>query len=231
MDENLQYVEQNFVPQHAVLHATGLDDDRLSELIDRGLLPRACYFADDNGWIRSNLGGIQVALTASYFHPSVISHIGSVQLLLSAGADQQELALERRKTFVSEYVRHSQSLHALGLVEPDAWRRRFADTESLVKVAESEYEYWLDGTYGLCTRSNTPEAIAVKECMVGSIDAVTQDGERDEVSNDERDRLVRYIRLYDNVAALFAPFERAGSSRHRLCTAVPERYGLDVWCP
>ena len=225
MDENLRYIDSHFIARTDLLARTGIDDGQLQALVDQRLIPRASYFPDENGWIRSNLGGVPIAIDDAYFHPSLISHIHEVRSLLAAGADCEQLAEERRTAFCASYACRVRSMHALGLLEQEIREKHFADPDALAAVANTEYEHWLAGTYGLCTRENTPEAVAIKECTVRNIDHLAQ-GE--ELRGDARERLVRYIRLYDSVAAFFAPFERKGSSRYRLCTVIPERYGLDM---
>ncbi|HEX6929289.1 MAG TPA: DUF6058 family natural product biosynthesis protein, partial [Gammaproteobacteria bacterium] len=180
------------------------------------------------GKLRSNLGGADVPLPMAYFHPSALSHVSDILPMLDAGADAGELAAARRRSFIARYTEHVCDLHRLGLIEDDAWRARFADAGTLRGLAETEYGHWLAGTYGVCTRANTPEAVAVKECMVSNVDHVTQGGERETLDDASREKLVRYIRLFDRAAAPFAPFERATSSRHRLCVGVPRRYRLTI---
>ncbi|HEX7030124.1 MAG TPA: hypothetical protein VF254_05970, partial [Gammaproteobacteria bacterium] len=75
MDENLQYIDDNFVSRETVLAKSGVSGPALDGLVDARLVPRACYFPDENGRLRSNLGGVDVALSTSWFHPSAIPAI------------------------------------------------------------------------------------------------------------------------------------------------------------
>lgn len=228
MDENLRYLEANFIPQNAVTRETGIAADVIQSFVDKRLLPRACYFPNAAGRLSSNLGNTTVALETAWFHPSAIPLIRDTDALLEAHVDPGALAEQRKRGFMAAYVTHLQVLNELKLVETAVWEDAFSDEGSRAVIAESEYGHWIAGTYGLCTRANTPEAVAVKECMVSNIDWLTRNGERDELPDDVREKVSRYIGLFDCVAALFAPFERSASSRQRLCVNIPARYGLDI---
>ena len=77
----------------------------------------------------------------------------------------------------------------------------------------SEWQHFIAGTYGLCTRSGLPEDIAAKEMAIHVIRALTDDGRP--LDTEERERLARARDLLDRASSLFAPHERARSSRTR----------------
>lgn len=228
MDENLSYIDENFIPLGSVAEATKLDPAAVQELLDACVIPRACYFPDEQGNLASNLGNTTTKLDTAWFHPASLAWIRDAVVLLESDVDAGVLAAQRRRWFTKIYTNHLLALRDLGLIETAVWDEAFADERNRAAIADGEFEHWLAGTYGLCTRANTPEAVAVKECMVRNIDQITRKGEVAELDDAKREKVMRYLRLFDHVTALFAPFERAKSSRHRLCVELPQRYGLAI---
>jgi hypothetical protein len=108
----------------------------------------------------------------------------------------------------------------------DRYRRRLAqlagdgllpDAGELANDAHiaAEWRHFLDGTYGLCTRTGLPEEIAAKEAAIAVIRALTELGARQGLHDEQRSRLAAAVDLLDRVGAPFAPHEVARSSRRR----------------
>jgi hypothetical protein len=85
-----------------------------------------------------------------------------------------------------------------------------------------EWRHFLDGTYGLCTRSGLPEDIAAKELAICVIRESLEGGAPDLA------RLRAAVDLLDRASSPFAPHERPRSSRHRYVDELRVRYGLDA---
>ncbi|CAM2069740.1 DUF6058 domain-containing protein [Sulfidibacter corallicola] len=97
-------------------------------------------------------------------------------------------------------------------------------TTELETHLEREWSHFLDGTYGLCTRSGLPEDIASKEAAILIIEEwIKQEPNRDA----EKETLRRAVDLLDEASAPFAHHERARSSRHRLVNEVRRIYSLE----
>ena len=77
----------------------------------------------------------------------------------------------------------------------------------------TEWQHFLAGTYGLCTRTGLPEDIAAKELAIHVIRTLTDDGRP--LDAGERERLAQARDLLDRASSPFAPHERARSSRAR----------------
>jgi hypothetical protein len=81
-----------------------------------------------------------------------------------------------------------------------------------VMDADREWSHFLDGTYGLCTASGLPEDIAAKEWAAGEIERQLKHG--------VAAGLDAAVKLLEEASSLFAPHERARSSRYRLLAQV-----------
>ncbi len=96
-------------------------------------------------------------------------------------------------------------------------------TAEIEQHIKEEWKYFLDGTYGLCTKSGLPEDIAAKELAILEINEITK--EKD-LSEAQLVKLTKAVNLLDSASSLFAPHERLKSSRQRLVNDVRRQYKL-----
>ncbi len=89
-----------------------------------------------------------------------------------------------------------------------------------------EWQHFLDGTYGLCTRDGMPEAIADKEAAIANIKGIVETRSEQALTAEETACLRHWVDVLDRASAPFAPHEAARSSRRRLVDDVRARYGL-----
>jgi len=109
-----------------------------------------------------------------------------------------------------------------GLDDEDAARALFSKRllarlhaldPAAVMDADQEWTHFLDGTYGLCTASGLPEDIAAKEWAAGELTRLLESGTTAGMD--------AAVKLLEDASSLFAPHERARSSRYRLLARVP----------
>ena len=95
--------------------------------------------------------------------------------------------------------------------------------ESIDEQVEQEWGHFLNGTYGLCTKSGLPEDIAAKELAIREIKRLISFSK---LSDEQLSKLAEAVNLLDEVSALFAPHEKPRSSRQRLIDDVRMEYRL-----
>jgi hypothetical protein len=193
------YLHQHFLTREQLLARSGIDGDRLDTLQARGMMPRPSY-------------RLRVALSCdSYFGAHAESHavdwyaqgyVAWAGLLAALDGPGQAFGV-----FAARYRRRLAQLEADETLHSDA------------HIA-AEWQHFLDGTYGLCTRSGLPEDIAAKEAAIVLIRALTEGRERHGLIEEERGRLAAAVDLLDAASAPFAPHELARSSRRRYVDAV-----------
>ncbi len=88
-------------------------------------------------------------------------------------------------------------------------------TTELNQHIKEEWSHFINGVYGLYTKSGLPEDIAAKELS-----------ELNELTSDEMTKLTLAVNLLDKASSLFAPHERLRSSRHRLVNETRRKYRL-----
>jgi hypothetical protein len=196
--ELIDYLRRHFLTREQLLRAAGIAGARLDALQQAGSAPRPAY--------RLRL---RIACD-SFFGPHEEEHgvdyhaRGAVQWLAAVQGTNDPFGL-----FAGRY---REALAALPLATDDAL--------GLDAHLREEWRHFLDGTYGLCTRSGLPEDIAAKEAAVRAIRDLTAS----EPVDVERLRVA--VDLLDRASSPFAPHERARSSRRRLVDDVRARYGL-----
>lgn len=98
-------------------------------------------------------------------------------------------------------------------------------TEAVSLGVEQQWPHFLEGTYGVCTRSGAVEEIAGKNIAVRVIESLIIEPP-DKMAEETKSRLKAAVSLLDRVAAPFAPHELAKSSRERLVNQVRRGYSL-----
>lgn len=196
--ELIDYLQRHFLTREQLLRAAGMAGAQLDALQQAGSAPRPAY--------RLRL---RIACD-SFFGPHEEEHgidyyaRGYAQWITALRTTDDPFGL-----FAGRY---REALAALPLATDDALGREAHLRE--------EWRHFLDGTYGLCTRSGLPEDIAAKEAAVRAI--------RDLTAREPVDlaRLRVAVDLLDRASSTFAPHERARSSRRRLVDDLRARYGL-----
>jgi hypothetical protein len=188
--ELIDYLHTHFLTRAQLLAACATDGAHLDAFIAAGAMPAPSY-------------RLQVRIDcASYFGDHAETHaldwfahgyVEWLRMLLEGEHDPYAL-------FAARYRAALDTLPLRGLEATDAHLR-------------SEWQHFLDGTYGLCTRSGLPEDIAAKELATHVIRGLTDDGRP--LDAGERERLTQARGLLDRASSLFAPHERARSSRAR----------------
>lgn len=196
--ELIHYLQHHFLTREQLLRAAGIEGARLDALQQAGSAPRPSY--------RLRL---RIACE-SFFGPHGEEH--GIDYYARGYAQWIAALPTTGEPFGLFAGRYRAALGALPLAT-DAGLGQEAHLRE-------EWRHFLEGTYGLCTRSGLPEDIAAKEAAVRAIGALTAAEPVDLA------RLRVAVDLLDRASSPFAPHERARSSRRRLVDDLRARYGL-----
>ena len=202
--ELIDYLNQHFFTRAQLLAAACITGERLDTLIREGVMPRASYRLRLALGCDSFFGAHAEEHAVEYYARGAAAWIGALQACPS-------------DPFGMFARRYREALAALPLRSADP--KLGAGLEAHLR---DEWRHFLDGTYGLCTRSGLPEEIAAKELAMCVIREAWETEEPDMA------RLQAAVDLLDLASSPFAPHERLRSSRHRYVDAVRARYGLDA---
>lgn len=211
--ELIRYLNDAYFTEQQLLDACGIDASELAALQERGVMPQPSYHLKLDIACDSFFGPRSEQASVSYYGKGNLAWIGVVQSVATA-ADAFAI-------FAQRYKYRLAALAAAGVTT--SAEKLGAGLDAHI---ETEWKYFLDGTYGLCTKSGLPEDIAAKELAVFVIKEIT--GERADTVLDDamRARLTIAVDLLDTASSMFAPHERARSSRHRLIDEVRRNYRL-----
>ena len=211
--ELIRYLNEGFFTEAQLLAASGIDLAQLTSLQRRGVMPHASYRLKLDLSCDSFFGPHSEQASIDYYAKGCASWSCVVQTL-ARDSDAYD-------AFAARYRRRLEQLRAAGV--SSAHDKLNA---GLGQHLEDEWRHFLSGTYGLCTRSGLPEDIAAKEVAITIIKDITEQRQQPALSETGRAGLTVAVDLPDAASNMFAPHERARSSRHRLIDQMRQTYNL-----
>ena len=205
----IEYLNQHFYNLDQLLELTQVSKQSLRRYQSKLLMPKASYYIDFQLSCRSFFGKHQQHQSYEYYAKGYGAWLAFVDTRSDGKAVYQHFH-RRYQTRVSQLIAQD-GLFNIELVE---------DLDSHIA---NEWQHFLDGTYGLCTRTGLPEDIAAKELAIMQINQL-KDHLR--LTAQQRKQLIAAVDLLDSVSALFAPHERTQSSRERLINQVRRQHQL-----
>lgn len=196
----IDYLQDHFLTREQLLAHTGIDEGRLDEWQALGMMPRPSYRLRLALACGSFFGQHEETHAIDWYAQGYVTWAG---LLAALDGPRQAYAM-----FAQRYRRR---LTELTVDKRVTYPQALADDAHI----EAEWRHFLDGTYGLCTRSGLPEDIAAKEAAIVLIRALTESGEPQVLNEEARQRLAAAVELLDRASAPFAPHEVERSSRRR----------------
>ena len=196
----IDYLQDHFLTREQLLAHTGIDEGRLDEWQALGMMPRPSYRLRLALACDSFFGQHEETHAIDWYAQGYVAWAG---LLAALDGPRQAYAV-----FAQRYRRR---LTELAVDKRVTYPQALADDAHI----EAEWRHFLDGTYGLCTRSGLPEDIAAKEAAIALIRALTESGEPQGLNEEARQRLAAAVELLDRASAPFAPHEVERSSRRR----------------
>ncbi len=206
--ELINYLNTTFITRTELLTATKVESEELKEYQNNKLMPSASYTLELNVTVNSFFGEHEEESRVEYYALGYISWLALVHKLKSPADIYQE--------FASRYEHAINQLNSFGFHSSDP-----KVNLGLNEHIQQEWQHFLQGTYGLCTKTGLPEEIAAKELAICLINELMS---KAELSVEELNELESAVNLLDEASSEFAPHERLRSSRHRLVDEVRRKY-------
>ena len=208
--ELIQYLNDNFLTKNELTKLSGISGSQLIEYQTQGLMPLASYKLKLDINCDSFFGPHDESHKVEYYAKGYTSWMGIIRSLQT-----KELIYAE---FTRRYIETIDGLKKNGheTVDPKL-------NDNIHNHIEEEWGHFLNGIYGLCTKTGLPENIAAKELAICEIKELSDNNQLGDV---ELEKLTRAVDLLDNASSLFAPHERLKSSRHRLIDEVRRKYRL-----
>jgi hypothetical protein len=207
----IDYLNRSFLTREQLLARCGLDGARLEELQRLGMMPQPSYRLRLEVSCDSFFGSHQEGHALDWYAHGHVAWAGLLEAL--------EGPRQAYHVFADRYRRRLARLAAEGVLSA-------ADSLAADAHIATEWKHFLEGSYGLCTRSGLPEDIADKEAAIAVIREMTGSGSGQGLSGAQRHRLAAAVDLLDRASAAFAPHELARSSRRRYVDEVRAAYRL-----
>ncbi len=208
--ELINYLNQNFYSKAEFLQRAGLTAEKLAQLQSLKVMPLASHKIQLTVACDSLLGDYHNVQTIEYYAKGYLPWLVDISAL-----DIQQSA---QSLFTDRYKLKLQQLQGEGFINTDINLQ-----DNFNSFVEQEWQHFLQGTYGLCTKSGLPEDIAAKELAVMIIKQLT---EKESLNTMEINKLEKAVNLLDSASSLFAPHERAQSSREILINQIRNKYQL-----
>jgi hypothetical protein len=209
----INYLTTNFLTRAQLLDACAASDAELAALQAGGTMPRASYVLAMTLECTSFFGAHREQSALEFYARGYVSWLG---MLRGGVADPCSVFCARYRA----------ALDALPL------RTKAARlNEGLDAHLREEWRHFLDGTYGLCTRTGLPEQIAEKELAIAIIQEETGlSGPLPGIpACAAMTQLRAAVELLDAASSPFAPHERQRSSRERYVNALRRRFAAEDW--
>jgi hypothetical protein len=208
--ELIKYLNNHFFTKQELLDITKVTEQDLLKYQKDNVMPkcsyRLCIHLKSDSFLGLHNDEQEIEYYAKGYSSwlAIIQSIDSKDAVYSVFANRYKFAIQRLKE-----QGHSSNNSKI--------------TSEIDEHIIEEWNYFLNGTYGLCTKSGLPEDIAAKELSILEINELL---ELNELTVKELNKLTLAIDLLDSASSLFAPHERLKSSRHRLVNEVRRKYQL-----
>lgn len=208
--ELIHYLNDNFYTKAQLLSLSKVSSEQFKAFQVAGMMPRASYRLQLTLQCDSFFGHHDANEASEYYAKGYLSWLTILLSLPDAKAAQN--------VFRQRYCEQIERLAARGFLSESP--KLNADFEATL---DEEWQHFLAGTYGLCTKTGLPEDIASKKLAILMIN---EHIEHEQLDDQKRATLARTVSLLDRASSMFAPHERSRSSRQRLINDIRLQYQL-----
>ena len=216
--ELIKYLSEYFYTKDELISASKVTAGQLEKYQGLGVMPAPSYKVNLNVNCDSFFGEHEELQELEFYAKGYVSWLDDLLVLQQKFCQEIQFKNEVFKLFYQRYCSEQERLKSLGYECNDF--KLVSEIDAYIKEA---WGHFIQGTYGLCTKSGLPEDIAAKVVAIFKINRLS---ELDELSQAELTTLEKAVNLLDKSSALFAPHERPRSSRHRLVNEIRRRFKL-----
>lgn len=206
----IKYLNEHFFTKQELLDITKVTEQDLIKYQKERVMPQCSYRLRLNLTSDSFFGMHSEEQEIEYYAKGYSSWLAIIQSLNSTEAVYS--------VFETRYKTAIKSLKGQG----HSSNNPKINAELNAHIQE-EWGHFLNGIYGLCTKSGLPEDIAAKEFSIIEINELS---ELKELTSTQLNKLTVAVDLLDSASSLFAPHERLKSSRHRLVNEIRRKFLL-----
>jgi len=207
MDTDIKYITENYLEWKALCENAQISSGKLQEMIDMNLIPAPSYVIETDTTIKSPLGDSKrIKILEKYFPKNTVDLIEKNNNIKNSAEFKERI----KKEFTEAFLSSTDNQYAYdNILTPQGT----VDAAKLDEEFETEWDYYLKGIYGICTLNSTGEEIAKKEIAVKKLIDFIAKHESQSLHEDNKKALEILNDQYNEISNLFAPYQRASSSR------------------
>lgn len=222
MDINLKYIQENYIEKKALCEAANISSEELESLVAMELIPSASYSINSTHEISSPLGDRHVVNEPKEYFPK------NTPALIEKNKDLKRspasFKAQIKQEFLDNFESNTDKRFAYGDITDEAGK---IDQVKMDDAFETEWGYYCKGIYGICTLNATGADIIKKEIAVKKLIEFNQKYADTPLSEDDKTTLQALSDQYNKVSNLFAPYQRATSSRGKYLDKILRDNGMD----
>ena len=152
-----KYLQSNFLSQAQVIDQANISEAAFDKLLEQGAVPKPSYLLDFSLSCHSYFGEYTVPNTqCAYYAQGCVDWINDIRHL----SDRQAIYAYFKAEFLCEYEALRIQGYGLGYkMKSDAFNRYMSE----------QFRHFMEGTYGLCTRTGRVTEIVRKEVAMHTI--------------------------------------------------------------
>lgn len=220
MTELDTYLSRHYFNEAQLCAVAAISAAELGAMVRDRLVPGPSYSISQEGTVRSFVFGAMDApgsTPGTYFHPAQeVWIVRARQALAEVAAPEAEMRLRER--FRDNFAAALATLNLVVWRMADSFDDQGAPiAEGLLARTTNAWEFFLNGTFGLCVANPISEAhIACKEVLQEKLAYCSENGRKSVFTAVEAGAIHGLIDAYADAAMPFSPVEYRVSSRKRL---------------
>lgn len=217
---NEDYLQQYYCTLAHLLKTADVEEKEFFAYIEAGCLPQHSYEWKEDLTLHSFLSTQQCSTKIIYYyHPRHLLLLHDL-VILHRYMPLTEIAQSWSVDFKQHYLTKLEELDAFSDV------LQSYDGTQIEAFLENEWQRYLQGIYGVCTRDPTPENIALQEVLLRRVRLITSEGSEETLSQGALSALKHDVNILDTLLASFAPYEYLQSPRRKWVDAVRVKHEL-----
>ncbi len=205
MNENIEYISKNFIELNELSSVAEISIQEINTLIANERIPNYSYQIESISTITSPLGdSIEIKETKKYFDKSVVDLLKNIAM-----QSKNEFKQQCKEEFFAQMNKNEHSL------------------DDLAEIFEQKWQFYIKGVYGICLLEPSFTNIAKKATLMPKMITFLEENEKVQVIDENQEQVRQFNHLYNEFGKLFAPYQRATSTRGKYLDTLLRKCNLD----
>ncbi|MBN3494601.1 DUF6058 family natural product biosynthesis protein [Vibrio neptunius] len=227
------YLNTHYLRRSELAERLSVRAEMLTQLIASGMLPSWSYKVE-KGSVYTQVFGQHSAhgcVSDEYFSPCVIDWYHRHRRQFPDYENIPNLSDQLRGQFLLTFAETASANVGFRTVFAEAvFAEAMNDSDTMQTMAASTWQHHLQGTFGVCVRQpSSVVKLVEKQVAVAALTRITNNGQKNTYTEQERCDWLQWVSIYDQVAMPFSPVDYPLSSRKRLVDDVLRVLNPSKW--